>query len=230
MNRILLGVVVIAVVAVGAYFLFMHQPFVSPTAQNSGCLAQGEVASNETSTTGDYIVIRNSKTNAEVSRFALPTSTILVNSFEQCDVYVTEGVLNNLLVGGSIDRWQYSYNGSSQKVLSVLGNNPPATGPAILKIDPTNQYISFIASADDDYEIQIYNLNTGTQLFSKNLSRFNAGTNSNPEALDLWKENAGNSYWGQSKGDEVFIVAAEDGQGGAHNVIIDTKDWSATVQ
>lgn len=230
MNKIWIWVVIIIAIAGGAYFLFMHQPSASPVVQNSGCLAQGEGATNETSTSGNYVVIRNNQTNAEVSRFALPTSTILVNNFEQCGVSVIEGILDNLPIGGSIDQWHYSYNGTSQKILTVLSNNPPATGPAVLKINPTGQYISFIAPAGDDSEIQIYSLSTGARLFSKNLSRFLAGSSSNPQGLQLWKGNASNSYWHQPNGDEVFSVAAEDGQGGAHNIVIDTKDWSATVQ
>jgi hypothetical protein len=230
MNKIWIWVGIIVVVAVGAYLIFMHQSSVSPMGQISGCLTQDRVASNETSTTGDYIVIRNNQSNAEVSRFPLPTSTILVGSFGQCDVSVTEGILTNLPVGGSIDQWRYSYDGTGQKISTVLTNSSPATGPAILKIDPTNQYISFIAPAGDDNEIQIYNLSTGAQLFSKNLSRFFGGPSSDPEGLELWKGNAAYSAWSQSKGDEVFDVAAENGQGGTRDIIIDTKDWSAKVQ
>jgi hypothetical protein len=240
MNRILLWVVLIAIVVVGANFLFMHQPSVPPTAQKSGCLAQGEVASNETSTTGDYVVVRNSQTNAEVSRFALPTSTILVNNFQQCSVGVIEannysvaqirpGVITgySLSIGGSIDQWQYSYDGNDQKNFTILSNVSPATGPAFLELDPSGQYISFIAPAQDDTEIQIYDLNTGAQLFSSNLSRVLAKSGSTV-GLELWKGNASYSSWNLSNGVEVFNVAAEDGHGGAHNIIIDTKDWSAS--
>jgi hypothetical protein len=210
---------------------------------NSSCLTQEEVASNETSTTGIDIVIRNKQTNAEVSRFALPTSTILVSNIGQCNVDVIEatnysvvqfraGLLDGytLSTGGSVNQWQYSYNGNGEKILTVLSNVAPATGPAMLKIDPSSQYISFVAPAEDDTEIQIYNLNTGAQLFSADLSQFLAGPSSDPQGLELWKGDPDSVAWNQSNGDEVLDIAAEDGEGGAHDIIVDTKDWSVKTQ
>ena len=233
---------VVVIMASGAYFFLMRQPSTLPTAQTS-CLTQNEVASHVTSTAGDYIVIRNSQTNAEVSRFPLPTSTILIDTVGQCNVDVIEathysvvqirpGILDGYTIstGESIDQWQYSYDGNGQKKFTVLSNVPPATGSALLKIDPSDKYISFVAPAEDDTEIQIYDLNAGVQLFSAKLSQFYAKSGPATVALVLWKGNPGYSAWRQSKGDEVFDVAAEDGQGGAHDVIIDTKDWSVNVR
>jgi hypothetical protein len=172
---IIAAILVAAALLAGLYwYANLRRPVTiqPPGALNSSCLKVQELAAHEKENGRSVIIVRDKETNRELRRVDLPESVLSVQELQQCGVYVVQasgsrpcakwcydGTQAELEPGGTLDRWQYSYDGKGAKKLNII------SGPNTrFSISPSGKYVATWNVADVIYNDRALSAETGEQL------------------------------------------------------------------